>query len=105
GMRVGTLCLVDTRPRELTADEKASLDDLAHMAEQEITAMQLATLDHLTQLTNRRGFEALGRHVLSACQRLQLPISVVAMDLDGFKGINDTFGHDEGDQALMAFAR
>jgi diguanylate cyclase (GGDEF)-like protein len=105
GMRLGTLCLVDTRPRELTDDEKASLDDLASMAEQEIMAMQLATLDHLTQLTNRRGFEALGRHVLSACQRLGFPLSVIMMDLDGFKAINDTLGHDEGDQALKAFAQ
>jgi len=105
GMRLGTLCLVDTRPRQLSEDEKASLDDLACMAEQEIMAMQMATLDHLTQLTNRRGFEALGRHVLSACQRFGFPLSVVMMDLDGFKEINDTFGHDEGDQALAAFAR
>lgn len=105
GMRLGTLCLVDTKPRKLSEDEKASLDDLSHMAEQEITAMQLATLDHLTQLTNRRGFESLGRHVLAACKRLGLPLSVVVMDLDGFKGINDTFGHEEGDQALKAFAQ
>jgi diguanylate cyclase (GGDEF)-like protein len=105
GMRLGTLCLVDTEPRKLSEDEKASLDDLAHMAEQEITAMQLATLDHLTQLTNRRGFESLGRHVLSACQRLEFPLSVVVMDLDGLKRINDTFGHEEGDQALKAFAQ
>lgn len=105
GMRLGTLCLVDTRPRKLSEDEKASLDDLAHMAEQEINAMQLATLDHLTQLTNRRGFESLGRHVVAACLRLELPLSVVVMDLDDFKGINDTFGHEEGDQALKAFAQ
>lgn len=104
GMKLGTLCLVDTKPRMLTEDEKASLDDLSHMAEQEITAMQLATLDHLTQLTNRRGFESLGRHVLSACQRFEFPLCVVALDLDGFKGINDTFGHEEGDHALTAFA-
>lgn len=104
GQRVGTLCLVDTRPRKLTDDEKASLDDLAHMAEQEIMAMRLATLDHLTQLTNRRGFEVLGRHVLSACRRFGFPLSVIVMDLNGFKGINDTFGHHEGDRALVAFA-
>lgn len=105
GFRLGTLCLVDTKPRTLSDDEKASLDDLAHMAEQEITAMQLATLDHLTQLTNRRGFESLAGHVLSACQRLELPLTVVVMDLDGFKRINDALGHEEGDQALKAFAQ
>ncbi|CAM2145024.1 Diguanylate cyclase with GAF sensor [Pararobbsia alpina] len=103
-MKLGTLCLLDVKPRELSTDDRALLHDLARMAEEEIAAVQLATMDHLTQLSNRRGFEALARHVLAGCHRLGLPASLFFFDLDHFKQINDTYGHAEGDAALSAFS-
>ena len=104
GIKLGTLCLIDTAPRALNEEDRMLLRDLAAMAEQEITAMQLATMDELTQISNRRGFEALGQHALDVCHRLALPASLLFFDMNGFKAINDTFGHAEGDQALKAFA-
>jgi len=104
GTKVGTLCLIDTRPRTLDAQELSLLKDLAVMAEREIEAQQLATLDELTQVTNRRGFEALSEHALSMCKRMGTPASMLFFDLNDFKAINDTFGHAEGDRALVAFA-
>jgi diguanylate cyclase (GGDEF)-like protein len=104
GMKLGTLCLLDVKPRELSPDDRVLLRDLARMAEEEILTVQMATMDHLTQLSNRRGFEALGQHVLAGCQRQGLPVSLFFFDLDRFKQINDTFGHAEGDRALSAFA-
>lgn len=105
GSNVGTLCLLDTRPRVLDAEERGLLRDLASMAEQEIVALQLASIDDLTQLSNRRGFEALAEHALSMCKRMGTPASLLFFDLDQFKRINDTFGHAEGDRALVAFAQ
>lgn len=105
GSNVGTLCLLDTRPRVLDAEERGLLRDLASMAEQEIAALQLASIDDLTQLSNRRGFEALAEHALSMCKRMGTPASLLFFDLDQFKRINDTFGHAEGDRALVAFAQ
>ncbi len=59
GSGLGTLCLIDVKPRELDDEERELLRDLARMAEQELAAVQrLATLDDLTLLSNRRGFRA-----------------------------------------------
>lgn len=104
GVKLGTLCLIDTVPRHLTEEDRQLLTDLACMAEQEISAMQLATMDALTQISNRRGFETLGQHALGVCQRLGLPASLLFFDLNEFKAINDNLGHAEGDRALRDFA-
>ncbi|SAK69709.1 diguanylate cyclase [Caballeronia glebae] len=104
GSKLGTLCLIDTRPRELDGEERGLLRDLAHIAEKEIAAIELATVDELTLIANRRGFEALAQHALNVCTRLGRDASLLFFDLDDFKRINDTFGHAEGDRALVTFA-
>ena len=104
GSRLGTLCLIDHNPRDLDAEELDLLTDLARMAETELAAVQLATIDDLTQLSNRRGFMGLAQQALRMCRRLQKPAGLLFFDLDGFKAINDRFGHAEGDHALGAFA-
>ncbi|MDY7578580.1 sensor domain-containing diguanylate cyclase [Herbaspirillum sp. RTI4] len=105
GEKLGTLCLIDQQPRSFDAADLALLLDLAQMADQELAAMELATIDELTKLYNRRGFEAAGSHGLSLCARLETPVSMLYFDLDMFKCINDRFGHAEGDFALKNFAR
>ena len=102
---LGTLCLIDDVPREFGEEELQLLRDLAEMAEQELSALQLATTDHLTLISNRRGFEVLARHAVQFCRRLQLPVTLLSFDLNKFKEINDRHGHAAGDQALKTFAR
>jgi diguanylate cyclase (GGDEF)-like protein len=104
GSRIGTLCVIDHEPRSLDAEEGALLADLASMVERELAVVQLATIDELTGLSNRRGFEVLARHALANARRTGQPVSLLYIDLDGFKSINDTFGHDEGDAALVEMA-
>ncbi len=104
GSKVGTLCLIDTEPRDLSAEDLDLLRDLARIAEQELAAVLLASVDELTGVANRRGFEALARHALSFCARKKLPASLLFFDLDDFKAINDAHGHAEGDRALARFA-
>ena len=74
------------------------------MVECEIAAIQMATLDELTRIPNRRGFLTLAEHSLNLCIRQFMPVSLVFLDLNGFKPINDEFGHAEGDRALVGFA-
>ncbi|MGR8921017.1 MAG: diguanylate cyclase domain-containing protein [Gammaproteobacteria bacterium] len=104
GSKLGTLCLIDQHPREFNAEDLTLLKDLARMAEQELAAVQLATMDELTMISNRRGFEALSIHALGLSRRSEIPIALVFFDLDKFKPINDRFGHAEGDRALVTFA-
>lgn len=65
----------------------------------------LALVDELTGLYNRRGFDALAEQNLKLAKRTGRQVLVGVADLDGLKTINDTFGHDEGDKALIETAK
>jgi diguanylate cyclase (GGDEF)-like protein len=64
-----------------------------------------ATLDALTSLLNRAGFMQLAERQRQRSAQDREPVSVLVMDLDLFKSINDTYGHDAGDAVICAFAR
>ncbi|ASJ97048.1 sensor domain-containing diguanylate cyclase [Shewanella marisflavi] len=104
GIKIGTLCLIDSKPKHLNEEDKQLLNDLGAMIEQEIRSIQLATLDELTLISNRRGFITLAEHSQRVCRRKKIPMSVILFDLNKFKPINDNFGHHEGDFALQQFA-
>ncbi|MDH3453164.1 MAG: sensor domain-containing diguanylate cyclase [Gammaproteobacteria bacterium] len=104
GCKVGTLCLIDTQPRELSEEDQRLLEDLAAMVEQEFTAMAIATIDELTGISNRRGFNMLADKALDTCKRQRKEVTLLAFDLNNFKEINDNLGHAAGDQALQDFA-
>jgi diguanylate cyclase (GGDEF)-like protein/putative nucleotidyltransferase with HDIG domain len=64
-----------------------------------------ATTDYLTGLNNARAlFERLNQE-LSRCERQQSPLTVMVCDLDGFKQVNDQFGHNTGNRVLQEFAK
>lgn len=105
GKNLGALCIMDRQPRNFDEEDRKALKDLALMAERELAAFQLATQDELTGISNRRGFMMLAEHGLHYCARHKIPASLAFLDLDKFKQINDTFGHEEGDRALVDFAR
>ncbi|MFK8050670.1 MAG: sensor domain-containing diguanylate cyclase [Halioglobus sp.] len=104
GLKIGTLCISDQKPRKLSSEDCDSLRDLAQIIERELAAVQLATLDELTNTNNRRGFITLAENSLKLCARQNIPTTMVFMDLNKFKSINDTYGHSEGDYALKTFA-
>lgn len=64
----------------------------------------LATTDGLTGLLNKRALVDAARQKLRSALRFQKPLSVLVCDLDHFKSINDTHGHDVGDQVIRGFA-
>ena len=64
-----------------------------------------AVIDPLTGVPNRRGFVDRAELALARCQADGLPASMLVFDLDHFKRINDTFGHQAGDDTLVAFCR
>ncbi|RAI72544.1 GGDEF domain-containing protein [Pseudomonas fluorescens] len=64
-----------------------------------------ATLDSLTELPNRRGFDLLAAQAMLEARREPKPLTALLLDLDHFKALNDTYGHLAGDQVLIGFAR
>jgi diguanylate cyclase (GGDEF)-like protein len=104
GSKIGTLCVIDHAPRDFDEDDAKALKDLAAMVEDELTAFQLSITDELTKISNRRGFLHLAQYSLSLCSRQGTAAALAFLDLDKFKPINDTFGHAEGDRALVVFA-
>jgi diguanylate cyclase (GGDEF)-like protein len=65
----------------------------------------LATTDSLTGLLNRRAIELAAEQKIAQCRQSNRPLSAILLDLDNFKGINDTLGHQQGDATLVAVAR
>ena len=103
GAKLGTFCIIDQQPRELSAEELTSLRELAEMVEHEVATSAMAVTDAMTGLGNRRGFESASSMVIAINQRRSVDSTLLYLDLDKLKTINDQFGHAEGDHALREF--
>lgn len=98
------------RPVELRAVTDLASDLAVLIAAGEISRLnqrleRLATSDHLTGLWNRYRMEEAIDHEISMAERYGRHCAVIMFDIDHFKRFNDTWGHDAGDQVLVAVAR
>ncbi|MES2130147.1 MAG: sensor domain-containing diguanylate cyclase [Pseudomonadota bacterium] len=114
GHHIGTLCVLDHSARTLRGEQLALLDRLARQVMNliELRAKsralelayarmeKLATFDELTGLLNRRALLARLHDEVQRCRRQGSELSVVMIDLDHFKQVNDTHGHQTGDAVL-----
>lgn len=87
-------------PRELVVVSR----DITERKLQEEHLKDMAILDDLTGLYNRRGFMALANQHLKQAKRAKRQALIIFADLDGLKRINDTHGHADGDRAIIAAA-
>ncbi len=76
--------------------------DATEMQRREEDLRREADTDPLTQLANRRGFDTRADRLLKACADNEVPVAVLMIDIDHFKTVNDTHGHDGGDLVLCA---
>jgi diguanylate cyclase (GGDEF)-like protein len=76
----------------------------SHLSELQGELHQLATVDDLTGLANRRGFFALGEHQLLVAARTRTAVALLFVDVDGLKSVNDELGHSTGDLLLKEAA-
>ena len=122
GMPVGTLCAIDLKPRDMTEEQLTALRDLTAMVETELKvvmlanaqknleeelseATRLAMVDPLTRLWNRAGIDNLLNKEWYEARRHKKPVCLVLADIDHFKSINDTYGHQAGDEVLRVVAK
>lgn len=78
--------------------------DITTVRLQEFALIKKAERDSLTGLLNRNGLMDAFEKILADSAGLEERVSVIMMDLDNFKSINDTFGHDSGDRVMIALA-
>jgi diguanylate cyclase (GGDEF)-like protein/PAS domain S-box-containing protein len=77
------------------------MSDITDRKQMEEQLRSLSLIDELTGLYNRRGFLALAEQQIKIAHRLEKRMLLLFADIDNMKWINDTFGHQQGDQALM----
>src|SRR5437868_1302038 len=121
GFAIGTLCVMAKAPREFGPEEQKALQDLARTVEvafdyRRLRATQYALLnslieadrekrvDPLTGIWNRRGLDELFDREVARVSRENIPLTVGMADIDYFKKVNDTWGHQVGDEAIKVTA-
>jgi len=122
GRAIGTLCMLDPKPRQMSEEELANFRDLATLAEGYLQLRSLiqsnrdlrvemdreqrkALLDPLTQLWNRGALATFQDRECRLARESHTQLGVLYADLDHFKAINDSHGHAAGDQVLCECAR
>lgn len=112
GEIAGTLNFADISKQRFTPDNDTSLLEqlgvvvsicLSNVAAHE-ELKSLAFRDPLTGLLNRRAMERSLKREFSRARRYKSPLTLVFVDLDDFKKVNDTYGHDRGDELLVFVA-
>ena len=93
-----------TSSRDVT-EARAQMDNMAAL-ERETEVLKLASSrDPLTELLNRRGFMETAEPLLATLHAEGRPATLMFADVDGLKAINDSFGHDAGDEAITLLAK
>lgn len=105
GHVIGTICAIGKSVREFGAREIAILTHLAALVMRELELRMEATTDVLTGAGSRRALKEEVRKHLALAARHTMPLSCIALDIDHFKRVNDTYGHAAGDQVLTGTVR
>lgn len=104
GFNLGTLCAIDSKPREFGSKDIAILEDLARVVIHDLELSQQAAVDTLTGTLSRVAFKAEARRNIALAGRSGEDLALICFDIDHFKTINDTHGHATGDRVLTAVA-
>ena len=104
GYNVGSLCAIDDEPRQFDRAQGEIMKKLAEIVVEQFELQQIARQDALTGALTRRGFFAEVEKEFRRAGRYDRPSTLVAIDVDHFKSINDRYGHPAGDAVLVSIA-
>ena len=104
GSRIGTLCIIDSEPRDVSNEQLQLLRELGRMVEEELIAASDSTVDPVTGLSNRNGFYGIADHLLAMCNRTKQPATLLMFQLQNIDDIAIRVGPDEADAAAVELA-
>lgn len=105
GYNIGALCAFDTLPRRFGPSQTTIMQNLARLVVEQFEMRQIAKSDPLTGALTRRGFVAQAEKDFARAKRYERPSSLLLVDIDNFKRINDRFGHAVGDDVLVEIVK
>ena len=105
GYNIGSLCAMDTRARRFSPADIAILGNFANIVCDELELRMIAQVDHLTGALTRRGFVEQAEREIARSRCYGRPSTLVMLDVDHFKSVNDAHGHPTGDQVLHQIAK
>lgn len=105
GYNLGALCAIDTKPRSYDASQIAVMKSFADLVMNELELRQIAMTDGLTGAMTRRGWVEGVERELSRARRHGTEASIILLDVDHFKLVNDVYGHPAGDAVLRTLAQ
>ncbi|BED90038.1 MULTISPECIES: sensor domain-containing diguanylate cyclase [unclassified Pseudoalteromonas] len=107
----GTLCLKDSKKTSYTDEYFELIEQLRDLIEDDLALIysfeqmrEIAMLDPLTNIYNRRALTLLAQQKLNLALRLGFDVCCLFIDVNDFKKLNDTCGHEAGDKALIILA-
>ena len=100
GYNIGTICITDSKPRQFSLHEMAILQNFAQLVLTEIEMRQAFTVDSLTGVLSRAAWMERARNEVERALLNNQALSLLLIDVDRFKQINDRFGHQIGDKVL-----
>lgn len=110
--KFGSLAILNKENKIYSVDDKNILNQFKNMIESHLLLMDInkklksvAYFDYLTGIYNRRYFFETSKHIISSSKRDNQSLSMLMLDIDDFKKINDTYGHAIGDKVLQELSK